>query len=130
LAVGVPRLRGRPAAPPDRDKTLDTVIEDLDHPARRNILAGQLRDGLRSLLAGAKKPALPVEAALFELTDDELIGDLASLGGRARVVLADGSTDDGSDENERARAGLGGAGAPGCKRLTHTEYTAHNKTLC
>src|SRR4029079_18772492 len=49
--------------------------------------------------------------------------------GRARVVLADGSTDDGSDENERARAALGGAGRTVCNRITHKKYLAHNKMV-
>src|SRR6185503_1615923 len=125
----VQRLLGPSLGVASRRKTLDTVIEDLDHPARRNILAGQLRDGLRSLLAAAKKHDRRVEAALFELTDEELIGDLASLGGKARVVLADGSTDDGSDENERARAALADAGVTVCNRITHKKYLAHNKMV-
>lgn len=125
----VQRLLGPSLGVANRRKTLDTVIEDLDHPARRNILAGQLRDGLRSLLAAAKKHDRRVEAALFELTDEELIEDLASLGEKARVVLADGSTDDGSDENERARAALGEAGVTVCNRMTHKKYLAHNKMV-
>jgi hypothetical protein len=75
----------------NRRKTLDRVITDLDDVKRRNILAGQLRDGPRSLLMDAKRRKRRVDAALFELTDEELVQDLADFGARARVVLADGS---------------------------------------
>lgn len=128
-AQWVQRLLGASLGVASRRKTLDTVIEDLDHPERRNILAGQLRDGLRSLLLDAKKKKRRVEAALFELTDEELTKDLAALGSNAHVVLADGSTSDGADENEWARGILQGKDVTVSNRMTRKKYLAHNKIL-
>ena len=125
----VQRLLGPSLGVANRRKALDEVIADLEHPERRNILAGQLRDGLRSLLLNAKKKKHKVEAALFELTDEELTKHLAALGGKARVVLADGSTDDGSDENKKARPLLRARGVDVRNRMTKNKYLAHNKML-
>jgi len=125
----VQRLLGASLGVANRRKTLDTVIQDLDHPERRNILSGQLRDGLRSLLLDAKKKNRKVDAALFELTDEELIRDLAALGAKARVVLADGSTTDGNDENKLARPILRGKGVAVSDRICQKKFLAHNKVV-
>jgi phosphatidylserine/phosphatidylglycerophosphate/cardiolipin synthase-like enzyme len=125
----VQRLLGANLGVANRRRTLDTVIEDLDHPERRNILAGQIRDGLRSLLLDAKKKRRKVDAALFELTDKELTQDLAALGSKARVVLADGSTTDGTDENKVARPILRGKGVAVSDRICQKKFLAHNKVL-
>jgi phosphatidylserine/phosphatidylglycerophosphate/cardiolipin synthase-like enzyme len=125
----VQRLLGPSLGLANRRKTLDTVIQDLEHPERRNVLAGQIRDGLRSLLADARKKGRRVDAALFELTDEELLRDLAALGKKARVVLADGSTTDGKDENAAARALLKEKGVTVSDRLCQKKFLAHNKVL-
>jgi phosphatidylserine/phosphatidylglycerophosphate/cardiolipin synthase-like enzyme len=128
-AQWVQRLLGASLGVANRRKTLDKVIEDLDHPERRNILAGQLRDGLRSLLLDAKKKNRKVDAALFELTDVELTRDLAAIGAKARVVLADGSTTDGGDENKVARPLLRAKGVAVSDRMCQKKFLGHNKVL-
>jgi len=125
----VQRLLGASLGVANRRKTLDTVILDLDHPERRNILSGQIRDGLRSLLLDAKKKNRRVDAGLFELTDKELTQDLAALGPKAHVVLADGSTTDGKDENKAARGILRGKGVAVSDRICQKKFLAHNKVL-
>jgi phosphatidylserine/phosphatidylglycerophosphate/cardiolipin synthase-like enzyme len=128
-AQWVQRLLGPSLSVSARRKKLDEVIVDLENPIPRNILSGMLRDGLRTLLQDAKAKKRKVEAALFELTDEELIGDLAALGAKARVVLADGSTNDGSDENAEARPRLVENGVEVHDRMTKKKYLAHNKML-
>lgn len=125
----VQRLLGPNLGLANRRKTLDTVIEDLEHPERRNVLAGQIRDGLRGLLSDARKKGRRVDAALFELTDEELMRDLAALGKKARVVLADGSTTDAKDENAKARKLLRQKGVTVSDRLCQKKFLAHNKVL-
>jgi phosphatidylserine/phosphatidylglycerophosphate/cardiolipin synthase-like enzyme len=107
-------------------------------------LAGELRDGLLALLAKAKTEKLKVYAALFELTDKELLKALAALGKKAYVVLADGALekskrkkDDNdvpaspskTDENAEARKALKNANVDVHDRMTKGKFLAHNKAL-
>jgi phosphatidylserine/phosphatidylglycerophosphate/cardiolipin synthase-like enzyme len=94
----------------------------------RDYLSGELRLALRDLLARAKANADAVlHAALFELDDPELIGDLRVLGSRARVILANGADAHG-DENKDARDQLKAAGVEVHDRMTGSRL-AHNKFL-
>jgi phosphatidylserine/phosphatidylglycerophosphate/cardiolipin synthase-like enzyme len=88
------RLLGAQLTLAQRRARLDKVITDLEHPEPRNVLAGELRIGLRSLLADARAGGRRVRAVLFELTDAELVADLLALGPLVEVVLADGSPND------------------------------------
>ncbi len=82
----------------------------------RLFLAGDLRRALLEQLESARDDGGHVFAALFELSDDELITALCKLGKRAHVVLANGSVtkrkDETSaearqrDENEKGRERL------------------------
>jgi phosphatidylserine/phosphatidylglycerophosphate/cardiolipin synthase-like enzyme len=82
----------------------------------RNFLAGGLRTKILDILATAAAEKTEVYAALFELSDDELVAGLVKLGKRAHVVLANGSIQPKKgeksaearkrDENNRARAAL------------------------
>jgi phosphatidylserine/phosphatidylglycerophosphate/cardiolipin synthase-like enzyme len=82
----------------------------------RTFLAGDLRLALLDQLRVAREEKTEVFAALFEISDDELIGALAALGRKAHVVLANGSIQAAKgepvaaarkrDENRRARATL------------------------
>jgi phosphatidylserine/phosphatidylglycerophosphate/cardiolipin synthase-like enzyme len=82
----------------------------------REFLSGDLRKALLEQLKIADEQKTEVYAALFELSDDELLAALSKLGKRAHVVLANGSITakkgEGSaaarkrDENEIARKSL------------------------
>ncbi len=78
----------------ERDLTLDQfkkTIKDKDDRTIRHFLSGDLRLALLDELQTARDTGGRVFAALFELSDDELIGALCTLRDRAGVVLANGS---------------------------------------
>lgn len=97
----------------------------------RKFLGGTLLKGLNELLDGLiDSPDRSVYAALFELTDDELIGKLKRLGSRLNIVLANGAVDHSrDDENATARAQLAAAGASVHDRMSAPRFLAHNKFL-
>jgi phosphatidylserine/phosphatidylglycerophosphate/cardiolipin synthase-like enzyme len=90
------------------NKATDTTI--------RTFLSGDLRLALLNQLRIARDEKTEVFAALFEVSDDELIAALAALGKKAHVVLSNGSItaakgESGAaarkrDENKSARATL------------------------
>ncbi len=57
----------------------------------RQFLSGEVRTALLGVLDEANASGHEVYAALFELSDPELIAHLCTLGGQAHVVLANGS---------------------------------------
>ena len=97
-------------------KQFKDSISAADDKTIRLFLSGDLRKALLDQLETASRENAEVFAALFELSDSELIAALAKLGKKAHVVLANGSitpkTGEGSanarkrDENEKARAKL------------------------
>jgi phosphatidylserine/phosphatidylglycerophosphate/cardiolipin synthase-like enzyme len=143
----VQQLLGADKSVRARAKRLDEVILDLDKPKERNALAGELRLGLLNLLGDAKKNKRNVFAALFELTDPELVKALADLKSRAYVVLANGTlpkkkkkgaeedndvpanSKASKDENVDARAQLKKAGVDVSDRMSAPKFLAHNKLL-
>jgi hypothetical protein len=62
-----------------------------DEDAIRAFLSGELRTVLLKLLADANARGDEVHAALYELSDHELITGLTAFGARAHVVLSNGS---------------------------------------
>ncbi len=68
-----------------------TEITTHDEDAIRAFLAGELRTVLLQLLADANARGDEVHAALYELSDHELITGLTAFGARAHVVLSNGS---------------------------------------
>jgi hypothetical protein len=92
------------------------LIRDQDDRTIRHFLSGDLRLALLNELESAAKEHGQVFAALFELSDDELIEALGKLKGNANVVLANGSVQKEKgetsadarrrDENEAARKRL------------------------
>jgi phosphatidylserine/phosphatidylglycerophosphate/cardiolipin synthase-like enzyme len=92
------------------------TISDKDDKTIRTFLSGDLRLALLMQMQTALAEKTEVFAALFELSDDELIDALCALGKKAHVVLANGSITaakgEGSanarlrDENEAARQRL------------------------
>ena len=96
----------------------------------RQFFGGDLRKRLIGLLDDAKKSKGHIFAALFEISDEELIGRLTALGARAHIVLANGAhkrRDD--DENEDARGTLNEAGCEVFDRMLPSGVLGHNKFL-
>lgn len=101
-------------------------IKELEEPLRR-FLAGELRVALLRMLDEViEDPALEFYAALYELTDDELVERLRLLRGRAHVVLANGS-DKSGDGNASARARLVEANVDVHHRMLGSKGLGHNK---
>jgi phosphatidylserine/phosphatidylglycerophosphate/cardiolipin synthase-like enzyme len=107
-------------------KQLTKIIATPGDPIR-NYLSGDLRPAMLNLLREVKDDGGRVRAALFELDDPELIAALTSLGERAEVVLANGSSGD-EDENSEARKTLRKADVKVFNRMTG-DRLAHNKFL-
>ncbi len=68
-----------------------------------------------------------IYAALFELSDPDLIGGLKKLGQRCHLVLANGTHENGEDENAAAAAELDGAVDLTRRLLATDSVYAHNK---
>jgi phosphatidylserine/phosphatidylglycerophosphate/cardiolipin synthase-like enzyme len=63
------------------------------------------------------------------MSDHDGVEQVITMPWRAHVVLADGSTGDGSDENKTARPALRAKGVAVHDRMTRKKYLAHNKML-
>jgi phosphatidylserine/phosphatidylglycerophosphate/cardiolipin synthase-like enzyme len=97
-------------------KQFKDTIKDKDDKTIRDFLSGDLRLALLNQLEQARANGGQVYAALFELSDNELIDALCALKERANVVLSNGSVTPVKgetsaearkrDENETARARL------------------------
>ena len=122
-------------------KQFKDTISDKDDKTIRQFLSGDLRLALLSEFNTAQKEGGEIYAALFELTDKELIDALCPLGKKAHVVLANGSiqkkTDETSeearqrDENEEARKRLviSGVDVQKDNRFISPGALGHNKFL-
>src|SRR5262249_35297047 len=97
----------------------------------RRFLSGQLRTALLDLVDNAAKdPKCHVYAALFELSDEELVDRLVTLGPRLHIVLANGAVKHkGDDENKDARQKLTKARAQVIGRMCAPSFLGHNKFL-
>jgi hypothetical protein len=95
----------------------------------REFLSGELRLALLQMLdAAIGDEDTTLHAALFELTDTELVGKLAQLGGRLNIVLSNGAVKSkGDDENSDARDALKKAGANVIDRMCAPGFLGHNK---
>ncbi len=106
---------------------LDEVIVSIGDPVR-DFLAGDVRAALLDLLGTARARGRHVYAALFELSDPELLGALLPFGGRAHVVLANGAYQHpGEDENAEARKALLDAGVEVHDRMLRGGRLGHHK---
>lgn len=119
--------------------TVDDISDNvklLQDPLRV-FLSGELRLALLRLLDEAiQNPFLDIHAALFELSDTELIGKLKQLGPRAHIILTDGANKkkvDGNiqyyDENANVRGNLKQAGVNVSDRILAKLGLGHNKIL-
>ncbi len=103
-------------------------IKEIQEPLRR-FLSGEIRKEMLSILDEVmQNPSLAVYAALYELDDDELIGELKLLGKRAHIVLSNGSDKQG-DENSTSREELKKAKVDVKDRLLRSKGLGHNKFL-
>ncbi|GAA3962813.1 phospholipase D-like domain-containing protein [Mucilaginibacter dorajii] len=95
----------------------------------RIFLSGELRLAILKLLDDViANPFLEIHAALFELADDELIGKLKQIGGRAHIILSDGANTHG-DENKDIRGILKHEGLNIYDRILGNLGLGHNKIL-
>ena len=110
-------------------KATAVVVSDQVDREARAFLGGTLRETMLAMLVQVKQnEALELHAALYELTDEELVDGLAAIGERAHIVLANGSVDeDGQDENKDARARLKAADCVVHDRFLAPRALAHNK---
>jgi phosphatidylserine/phosphatidylglycerophosphate/cardiolipin synthase-like enzyme len=128
----------------ERQLTLDqfkTTIAERDETTIRRFLSGDLRLALISEIRAVAEHSGQAFAALFELSDEELLDELCALGGRAHVVLANGSIQKATgetttearrrDENATARAKLEAAGVDveHANRFISPGALGHNKFL-
>lgn len=117
------------------------TISDKDDKTIRGFLSGDLRLALLEQLELARKQKTEVYAALFELSDDELVAALCELGKNAHVVLSNGSITPKKgetaaqarkrDENAAARLRLKNAGVDveDDSRFLSPGALGHNKFL-
>ena len=111
-------------------------ISELEEPLRL-FLSGELRNALIKILDDTiSNPFYSIYAALYELSDKELIGKLKLIGSRANIVLSDGSNSrkvDGKnvyvDGNEKARKSLKKARVNIFDRFLKSKGLGHNKFL-
>jgi PLD-like domain len=111
-------------------KTLKEFKDGLgadDERAIRAFLSGDLRVEMLRVVGDAQGD---VYAALFELSDTELLDALCALGKRAHVVLANGSVrHKGEDENTTGRAALHASKVQVIDRMIGPSSLGHNKFL-
>jgi phosphatidylserine/phosphatidylglycerophosphate/cardiolipin synthase-like enzyme len=118
----------------------EQITDDVEDTIRQ-FLSGELRTALLHLIDAAADDDFEIFAALFELTDSELVDKLVELGPRAHIVLANGSItkkpDETTaqarerDENADARGKLIAAGVDveETNRFIAPGPLAHNKFL-
>jgi phosphatidylserine/phosphatidylglycerophosphate/cardiolipin synthase-like enzyme len=111
-------------------------ISEIEEPLRL-YLSGELRNALIKILDDTiANPFYSIYAALYELSDKELIDKLCLIKARANIVLADGSSsrqEDGHtiyvDGNKNAREKLNSAGVNVFDRMLKSKGLGHNKFL-
>lgn len=88
-------------------------------------LAGQVIDGMTSLLDRAAQQGGSCYAAFYELADTELVNRLLKAKGYLHLILGNTGTDD--SENAPARKQLHDAGIDITDRMVPKNHIAHNK---
>ena len=98
------------------------------HPTIADSLGGALAPRIKKMLAdAAADPHTEIYAALFELSDSELIAGLAKIGERCHLILANGTHQHKSDENAAAATALAGKVDLTRRMLSQESFYAHNK---
>ena len=114
-----------PSGAPDF-KVLTNRIDQPGDPLR-TALAGQILEGLQTLLLRAAANGGSVYAALYELTDPELVALLLKNKGLLHLILSNTGTDD--TENQPARQALHDAGTDIIDRFVPSGHIGHNKFM-
>jgi phosphatidylserine/phosphatidylglycerophosphate/cardiolipin synthase-like enzyme len=93
-----------------------------------DMLGGELAAQMHSMMEQAiQDEKTEIYAALFELSEPALIGYLQQMGQRCHLVLANGTHQNGSDENAAAAKQLGGKVDLHRRMLKTASVYAHNK---
>lgn len=111
----------------DALKLFKDTIGDHELPIRK-FLSGVLRVDLTRILAEARKKKQHVYGALYELEDEELIGELAKFGARGHLVLANGSVKAKTGETS-AQARLRDQNKAARKVLRDKKLEMHNRMI-
>jgi phosphatidylserine/phosphatidylglycerophosphate/cardiolipin synthase-like enzyme len=107
-------------------KNILAKVKEVEEPLRR-FLSGELRLELLRILDNAiGNPSLSIYAALYELSDRELLDRLKILKKRANIILSNGSNRKG-DGNKVARAELKTAKVKVFDRMLGSKGLGHNK---
>lgn len=110
---------------PAKGKLLDKVADPKD-PLRAS-LSGDMVEALTGFIDRAKKSGT-IYAALYELSDEELIQKLEGLGKRLYIVLSNAdSTDAPTANGKSARERLQASGANKWDRIMPQGHIGHNK---
>lgn len=107
-----------------------TLMQDVTTPGNtvRNMLGGPLRTAMLARLQKAIADQVEVYAALFQLSDPELLPLLLTLGPRLHIVLSNGSVPSSAqDQNSDARAQLRNAKVDVVDRMKANSHFGHNK---
>ena len=107
-------------------KILTNRIDQPGDPLRV-ALAGQIIEGLEQLLRRAEQDGGAVYAALYELTDAELVQLLLQNKDRLHLILSNTGSKD--EENQPARQSLHDAGADVTDRFVPSGHIGHNKFM-
>jgi phosphatidylserine/phosphatidylglycerophosphate/cardiolipin synthase-like enzyme len=105
------------------------LTDRIDQPGDplRIALAGQILEGLESLLTKAEQDGGEVYAALYELTDPELVQLLLKNKDRLHLILSNTGANDA--ENQPARQSLHEAVADIVDRFVPSGHIGHNKFM-
>ncbi len=118
-------LKTGPSGAPSYQELTDRIDQPGD--PLRNELAGQILEGMKLLLNRARSEGGTCYAALYELTDPELLQLLLDSKNVLQIILSNtGSTD---EENDAARQALHEAGAKITDRMLKNGHIGHNKFM-
>jgi phosphatidylserine/phosphatidylglycerophosphate/cardiolipin synthase-like enzyme len=129
-AVARSLTKGKSGLP--NTKALEAAIEDPANPLRIR-LVGDLEKGVLRLLERATKEGGQCFCALYELSDKDLIDNLAVLKGKVHIVLSNAGEDtkkgagDGDKTNTDARKGFHKLKLDVTDRMLKKGHIGHNK---
>ncbi len=122
-------LKGKPST-----KSLLAQIEVPGNQLRKD-LAGEILETLTDFVSRAKKSG-SIYAALYELTDVELVQSLVGIGDKLKIVLANivakptkGGSEEKAGENDDSEGKLKKSGASLLYRKPTSSHIVHNKFL-
>jgi len=118
-------LKTGPSGAPSFQELKDR-IDQPDDPLRKQ-LAGQILEGMTILLKRAQTEGGTCYAALYELTDPELVKLLLNSKSVLQLILSNTGTTD--EENDAARQALHEAGVSITDRMLKSGHIGHNKFM-